>query len=55
MKFKDIVCAVTSKEGGKKNQNVAEVSETVRHTLDYLATLDPVDVLILLRKRKPNG
>ena len=34
-----------------ENLSIAQIKEVVRHTLDLLAQEDPVDVMILLRKR----
>lgn len=41
---------IALREGGKQNQSIAQVKETLRIALESLAAMDPVDALILLRR-----
>lgn len=51
MNLNTLAKEVSTKEGGVENLSIAQIKEVVRHTLDLLAQEDPVDVLVLLRKR----
>lgn len=43
--------AVCEREGGFQNLTIAQVKEVTKHLLDILAESDPVDVLVMLKKR----
>lgn len=51
MNLNTLAKEVSTKEGGVQNLSIAQVKEVVRHTLDLLAQEDPLDVMLLLRKR----